>query len=55
MKEIGIDISINNLFNETYETNGWVYSYLEGGEREKEDGYFTQAGTHAMARVTFKF
>jgi len=55
MKEIGLDISINNLFNEKYETNGWVYSYLEGGERKKEDGYFTQAGTHAMARVTFKF
>lgn len=55
MKEIAIDITVNNLFNEKYETNAWVYSYMEGGVRKKDDGYFTQAGTHAMARVSFKF
>lgn len=55
MKEIALDVTINNLFNEKYETNAWVYSAMVGGERYKEDGYFTQAGTNAMARVTFKF
>ena len=55
MKEIAIDVTVNNLFNEKYETNAWVYSYMEGGVRKKDDGYFTQAGTNAMARVTFKF
>lgn len=55
MKEIGVDVTVNNLFNEQYETNGWVYSYISGGKRIKDDGYFTQAGTNAMARVTFKF
>ncbi len=55
MKEVGIDVTINNLFNEKYETNAWVYSYIEGGEQKKDDGYFTQAGTNAMARVTLKF
>ena len=43
------------LFNEKYETNAWVYSYIENGTRKKDDGYFTQAGTNAMARITFKF
>lgn len=55
MKEIGLDVTINNLFDEQYETNGWVYSYYSEGVRGKDDGYFTQAGTNAMARVTFKF
>lgn len=55
MKEVSIDVTINNLFNEQYETNAWVYSAIVDGKRYKEDGYFTQAGTHAMARVTFKF
>lgn len=45
MKEIALDVTINNLFNEQYETNAWVYSAMVDGERYKEDGYFTQAGT----------
>lgn len=55
MKEITLDVTINNLFNEQYETSGWVYSSISEGKRVKEDGYFTQAGTNAMARVTFRF
>lgn len=55
MKEIGLDVTVNNLFNEQYETNAWVYSAIVGGKRYTEDGYFTQAGINAMARVTFKF
>lgn len=55
MKEVGFDVTVNNLFNEEYETNAWVYSAMVGGSRYKEDGYFTQAGTNAMARLTFTF
>jgi len=55
MKEISLDFTVNNLFNEKYETNGWVYSAMVGGERYTEDGYFTQAGTNFMARATFRF
>ncbi|MDR1403139.1 MAG: TonB-dependent receptor plug domain-containing protein [Tannerellaceae bacterium] len=55
MKEIVLDVTLNNLFNEAYETNAWVYSYMEGGVRKKDDGYFTQAGIHAMGRIAFRF
>ena len=55
MKEVSLDVTVNNIFNEKYESNGWVYSYYSGGERGFEDGIFTQAGTNAMARLTFKF
>jgi iron complex outermembrane receptor protein len=55
VREVAIDVSVNNLFNEMYETNGWVWSYILGGERMQDMGYFTQAGTNMMARVTLKF
>ena len=55
MKEIALDLTINNIFNEEYETSGWVYSYYSGGQRAVEDGIFTQAGTNTMVRLTFKF
>lgn len=55
LKEMAFDVTINNLFNAHYETNGWVYSAWVGGERYTEDGYFTQAGTNVMARLTLRF
>jgi iron complex outermembrane receptor protein len=54
VKELSLDLTINNLFNEQYETSGWVYSYIEDGKTKKEDGLFTQAGTNAMIRFTIK-
>lgn len=61
MREICLGLQINNLLNEEYETNGWVYTAISEASgytpenRYKEDGYFTQAGTNVMASVTFKF
>ena len=55
VKEIMLDLCINNLFNEMYETNGWVYSYIEEGTRKRDTGYFVQAGTNLMTRLTLKF
>ena len=53
--EIVLHCMVNNLFNEEYESNAWVYSYFLGGERYKQDGYFTQAGAHLMFGVDFTF
>jgi len=46
---------VNNLFNEMYESNAWVYSYIFGGKRYEMDGYFPQAGRHFMVGVDFNF
>ncbi|MDR0757574.1 MAG: TonB-dependent receptor plug domain-containing protein [Tannerella sp.] len=54
-REMAFDVSVNNLFNEAYETNGWVWSYILDGSRRQDTGYFTQAGTNVMARLTLKF
>jgi iron complex outermembrane recepter protein len=54
-EEITLHLMVNNLFDEKYESNAWVYSYIYGGERYKMDGYYPQAGTHFMFGVDFKF
>lgn len=53
--EISLHFMVNNLFNEVYESNAWVYSYFLGGERYKIDGYFPQAGRHFMFGIDFSF
>jgi len=53
--EITLHLLVNNLFNEEYETNAWVYPYILGGERYIMDGYFPQAGTHFMFGIDFNF
>ncbi len=54
-EKIKLHLLVNNIFNETYESNAWVYSYLLGGKRYKMDGYFPQAGTHFMAGIDVTF
>lgn len=54
-EKITLRVMVNNLFNEKYESNAWVYSYIYEGERTKMDGYFPQAGTNFMFGVDFRF
>jgi iron complex outermembrane recepter protein len=53
--ELVLHLLVNNLFNEMYESNAWVYSYILGGERYKMDGYYPQAGRHFIAGVNIRF
>jgi len=55
MKEIGFNLMFNNIFNEKYETNAWVYRYYYEGSEYKMDGYFPQAGFNIMAGLSLKF
>jgi len=54
-KELKLNLLINNIFNEEYESNAWVYSYLYEGKRDKMDGYFPQAGTNFIFSVSVGF
>ncbi|MQY78904.1 MAG: TonB-dependent receptor plug domain-containing protein [Bacteroidetes bacterium] len=54
-KEINFTLLVNNLFNVEYETNAWVYRYLEGGEKKVFDGYFPQAGINYLLGLSVKF
>lgn len=60
-KSVMVSVLVNNLFNETYESNGYFYTYdddwsnpnaittLEGA------GYYPQAGINFLAGLTLKF
>ena len=54
-KELNLHLMVNNLFDTEYENNAWVYSYQYGGTRYTMDGYFPQAGIHALAGIDIKF
>ncbi|MFA9370512.1 MAG: TonB-dependent receptor [Labilibaculum antarcticum] len=54
-KSMRVHLQVNNLFDEEYESNAWVYSYNTGGTRYKMDGYFPQAGINFLAGVTVRF
>lgn len=55
IKLVGINFSINNIFNAQYASNAWVYSYNSAGERGVIDGYFPQAGINFMLGLDLKF
>lgn len=55
IKELGFYLKLNNILNEEYETNAWVYRYYYEGEFNIMDGYFPQAGRHFLAGISIKF
>lgn len=52
---IQLGLQVNNLFNEKYESNGYTFGYISGGQRTTENFYFPQAGTHLMLRLNLRF
>jgi iron complex outermembrane receptor protein len=55
MREIDISFLANNIFNRLYESNGYTYSYLYGGQQTTENYYYPQAGFNFLAALTLKF
>jgi len=55
IKEVGFNLFINNIFNEQYESNAWVYRYKYGGKDYDMFGYFPQAGINFLAGISLKF
>ncbi|MCD6566331.1 MAG: TonB-dependent receptor [Bacteroidales bacterium] len=53
--QIRVKLQINNLFNEEYETNAWVYRYIVDGENKIMDGYFPQASRNFLVGLNFRF
>lgn len=54
-REVRFGLSIYNLFNQEYCSNGYGYSYMWDGVRYDEAYYFPQAMLHALANVSVKF
>jgi iron complex outermembrane receptor protein len=69
-KQVSLIVSLNNLLNEKYASNGWAYRYSsasydarpydpytrsEGGSVYHQAGFFPQAGRHWMATIRVGF
>lgn len=54
-KSVRIGATIYNLFNTSYESNGYGWSEAYEGERTDHAYYFPQAPLHVLANVTIKF
>lgn len=56
LRSLSVGVSVNNIFNEMYSSNGWGGSnYLSTGERYNSAGFFPMAGTNVLANVVIKF
>jgi len=53
-KEIDFIFQINNLFNNKYESTGYTYNYISGGELTVENYYFPMALTNFMAAINIR-
>ena len=54
IKEIELNVMINNLFNSLYSSNGWTYPYYLGGTLVNDNYYYPQAGANFMAGLRLK-
>jgi iron complex outermembrane recepter protein len=55
MREISLSLICNNIFSEEYESNGYTYGYLGGGDAYRENFYYPQAGRNFLIMLTLKF
>ena len=55
LKELGIVLLVNNIFNKKYENNGYTFSYKYHGTLTTENYYFPQAGINWNLGITIGF
>ncbi len=55
MREIGLNVRLNNLLNTEYSSNGYTYSYIYGGEISTFNYFYPQAGRNFMAGINLLF
>ena len=52
--DITVFTTLNNIFSELYEANGYTFSYVYGNEMITESFYFPMAPFNFMAGVNIK-
>lgn len=55
LKQLDIQLLVNNILNERYENNAYGGNWYEDGQEKTWSYYFPQAGTNYMLRLSFKF
>jgi len=55
LRTLRFNVLVNNLFNQLYETNGYTWGYIYGGNRVTENFYFPQAGRNFLIGFTLGY
>ncbi|MCB0768028.1 MAG: TonB-dependent receptor, partial [Flavobacteriales bacterium] len=55
VERIDVNLTVRNIFSEVYESNGWVYSYFTGEQRQELIGLYPQAPLNVLGGVTIRF
>ncbi len=49
------NLQVNNVLDEKYETNGYTFGYIAGGDEQHFNYYYPQAGRNFLLQLSFKF
>ncbi len=55
MREIGISLLMNNIFDVHYSSNGYTWGYNSGTDIHRQNYYYPQAGRNYLVMVTLRF
>ena len=55
IKEIGLQLLVNNLLDVEYESNGYTWGYLAGSTEYRQNNYYPQAGRNFLLALNLKF
>jgi iron complex outermembrane receptor protein len=56
MRELSVSVLINNIFDESYESNGFTYGYFGGlSNAYRQNFYYPQAGRNYLLMLALRF
>lgn len=50
-----LSLLVNNLFNELYESNGYTFGFIAGGEEQRFNYFFPQAERNFLVQLSLQF
>lgn len=55
LQGLSANLQINNVLNREYETNGYTFGFISGGQEQHFNYYYPQAGRNFLMQLSFKF
>lgn len=55
IKQIGLQLMVNNVLDVEYESNGYTWGYMAEGRHYQQNNYYPQAGRNFLFAVNLKF
>ena len=55
VRTVTATLQVNNIFDEEYESNGYTFGWISGGQERSFNYLYPQAGRHVMANLSVRF